>query len=130
MQTLRTAQEVGLDLNEAKINRLQQINELDEIRLSSLQHTSLIQQYRAKWHEALIKNKFLYEGDWALLYDSRFQDFPGKLQSHWLGPYEIQKVHDNGTITLTTIEGFGHTFKENGHQVRLYHKPLTLESFY
>eukprot|EP00253_Pinus_taeda_P007389 PITA_07389 len=129
IQTLRTAQEVGLDLNEAQINRLRQINELDEIRLSALQNTALIQQQRAKWHDALIKKKVFHEGDWALLYDSRFQDFPGKLQNHWLGPYEIQKVHDNGTLTLTTIDGSGHTFKVNGHRVRLYRRPLTRESF-
>eukprot|EP00253_Pinus_taeda_P005544 PITA_05544 len=79
IQTLRTTQEVGLDLSEAQINRLQQINELDEIRLDVLQNTALIQQQRAKWHDALIKNKVFHEGDWALLYDSRFQDFPGKL---------------------------------------------------
>eukprot|EP00253_Pinus_taeda_P009259 PITA_09259 len=130
IQTLRTAQQVGLDLNEAQINRLQQINELDEIRLSALQNTTLIQQQRAKWHDALIKNKVFREGDWALLYDSRFQDFPGKLQTRWLGPYEILKVHDNATLTLTTIDGSGCTFKANGHLVRLYRKPLTRESFY
>eukprot|EP00253_Pinus_taeda_P019077 PITA_19077 len=72
IQTLRTAQEVGLDLSEAQINRLQQINELDEIRLSALQNTTLIRYQRAKWHDALIKNKVFHEGDWALLYDSRF----------------------------------------------------------
>ena len=44
IQTLRTTQEVGLDLSEAQINRRQQINELDEIGLSALQNTSLIQQ--------------------------------------------------------------------------------------
>eukprot|EP00253_Pinus_taeda_P014993 PITA_14993 len=44
IQTLRNAQEVGLDLSEAQINRLQQINELDEIRLSALQNMALIQQ--------------------------------------------------------------------------------------
>lgn len=81
IQTLRIAQEVGLDLTEAEINRLQQINELDEIRLSALQNTTLIQQKRAKWHDALIKNKVFHEGDWVLLYDSRFQDFLGKLQT-------------------------------------------------
>eukprot|EP00253_Pinus_taeda_P033683 PITA_33683 len=81
IQTLRTGQEIGLDLSEAQINRLQQINELDEIRLSALQNTTLIQQQRAKWHDALIKNKVFHEGDWALLYDSWFQDFPGKLQT-------------------------------------------------
>eukprot|EP00253_Pinus_taeda_P035512 PITA_35512 len=130
IQTLRTAQEVGLDLSEAQINRLQQINELDEIRLSTLQNTALIQQKRAKWLDALIKNKVFHEVDWALLYDSRFQDFPGKLQTRWLGPYEIQKVHDNGTLTLTTIDDSGYAFKVNGHRVRLYRKPLTRESFY
>ena len=75
IQTLRTTQKVGLDLNEAQAKRLQQINELDEIRLSALQHTVLIQQQRAKWHDALIKEKIFHKGDWALLYDSRiFQE--------------------------------------------------------
>ncbi len=72
IQTLWTTQEVGLDLAEAQTNRLQQINELDEIRLSALQNTALIQQQRAKWHDALIKNKVFHEGDWALLYDFKF----------------------------------------------------------
>jgi len=63
IQTLQTAQEVGLDPSEAQINRLQQINELDEIRLFELQNTTLIQQQRAKWHDALIKNNFFHEGD-------------------------------------------------------------------
>ena len=72
IQTLRIAQEVGLDLNEAHINRLDQINELDEIRLSALQHAALIQQQRVKLHDVLIKKKIFHEGDWALLYDSRF----------------------------------------------------------
>jgi len=45
IETLRTVQEVALNLNEAQINILQQINDLDEIRLSALQHTALIQQH-------------------------------------------------------------------------------------
>ena len=120
---------IRLDLTEAHINRLKQINKLDEIRLSALQNTALVQQQRVKWHDALITNKVFHEGDWALLYDSQFQDFPGKLQTRWLGPYEIQKLHDNGTITLITIDGSGYAFKVNGHRVRLYRKPLTRESF-
>lgn len=70
------------------------------------------------------------KGDWALLYDSRVQDFPSKLQTRWLGPYEIQELHNNDTLTLTTIDGSSHSFKVNAHQVHLYHKPLTKESFY
>jgi len=130
IQTLRIAQEVGLDLIEAQINKLQQINELDEIKILALQHTALIQQQRAKWHDSLITKKIFHEGDCALLYDSKFQDFPGKLQTRWLGPYEIKEVHDNGTLTLATIDGSGFSFKANGNRVCLYQKPLTRESFY
>ena len=55
IQTLRPAQKAGLNLNESQAKILQQINELDEIRLSALQHTTLIQQQRAKWHDDHIK---------------------------------------------------------------------------
>eukprot|EP00253_Pinus_taeda_P022393 PITA_22393 len=87
-------------------------------------------QQRAKWHDALIKKKTFHEGDWVLPYDSRFQYFLGKLQTRWLGPYEIKKVHDNGTLTLATFDGYGSSVKANGHRVCLYQKPLTRESFY
>jgi len=115
---------------EAQVNRLQQMNELDEIQLLDLQRMTLIQQKRAKWHDALINKKTFHEGNWALPYDSRFQEFPGKLQTRCLGPYKIKQLHDNGTLTLATIDGFSSSFKENGHRVCLYQKPLTKESFY
>eukprot|EP00253_Pinus_taeda_P009166 PITA_09166 len=115
IQTLKTTQEIGLDLTEARVNRLQQMNELDEIRLLALQCTTLIQWQRAKWHDALTKKTTFHEGDWALLYDSKFQDFLGKLQPRWLGPYEIKQVHDNDTLMLATIDGSGSSFKANGY---------------
>ena len=58
---MRIAQEVGLELTKAQANRLQKMNELDEIRLLALQHTTLIQQQRAKWHDAVIKKKTFHE---------------------------------------------------------------------
>ena len=81
IKTLRRTQEVGLDLIEAQTKHLQQINELDEARFLSLQQTAIIQQQREKWHDSLIKKKTFQKGDWALLYDFRFQDFPSKLQT-------------------------------------------------
>lgn len=65
-----------------------------------------------------------------LLYDSRFQEFSGKLQTRWLDPYEIQEVNNNGTLTLNTINQYSHSFWVNGHRVHLYHKPLTKEYFF
>lgn len=66
---------------------------------------------------------------WALLYDSGFQDFLRKLQTRWLDPYEFQEVDNNGTLILTTIDGFGHSLKMNGHRVSLYHKWIIKETF-
>jgi hypothetical protein len=123
------AQEIGLDLTEAHKQCLQQLNELDEACMSTLQRTTVIQQQRASWHDKHIKKKYFQKGDWALLYDSKFQDFPGKLQTRWLGPYEINEVHNNGTVTLVTIDGSGSPFLVNGHRLRLYHQPPSKESF-
>lgn len=36
--------------------------------------------------------------DLVLLYDSKFAKFPGKFQMHWLGPYVIQEITDQGAI--------------------------------
>jgi hypothetical protein len=66
----------------------------------------------------------------VLVYDSRFQDFLGKLQTRWLGPYEINEVHDNSTVMLSTINGSRSPFRINGHRLRLYHQPPSKESFY
>jgi hypothetical protein len=103
---------------------------LDEACLSIVERTNFIQQQRATWHDKHIKKNSFNKGDWALLYDSKFQDFSGKLQTRWLGPYEIDEVHDNGMVTLSTIDGSGSPFKVNGHRLRLYHQPPSKESFY
>ena len=81
ISTLRTALEVGLDLSEAQKHRLEQLNELDEIQSADIQRTTVVQQQRMKWHDKFIKTKVFHEGDWVLLYDSRFNDFKGKLHT-------------------------------------------------
>ena len=43
---------------------------------------------------------------WILgsLYDSRFKYFKGKLQTRWLGPYEVDTLFNNGIVLLVTID--------------------------
>jgi hypothetical protein len=94
-----------LDLTTAQKHHLDQLNELDEMRLAAIHHTDLVQQQCAKWHDKSIKKKEFQKGDWELLYGSRFKYFKGKLCTIWLGPYEVDIVFDNGTIRLITIDG-------------------------
>lgn len=75
-----------------------QLNTLDEYKEQSLHHTELIQQQWARWHDKHIINKKFAPGYWALLYDSKYQNTQNKLQTRWMGPYEVAKVFDNGVV--------------------------------
>jgi hypothetical protein len=97
--------------------------------LDALQHTDIVQQQCAKWHDKIIKNKLFHPGDWALLYESRFKYFKGKLHTRWLGPYEVDTVFDNITVKLITIDGEHTPLLVNGHCLQLYHHPTSKDSF-
>jgi hypothetical protein len=105
------------------------LNELDEIRQDALQRTTLIQEQRTKWHDKYIKQKSFQPGDWALLYDSRFKNFKGKLSTRWMGPYEVDTVYDNGAVRIKTIDEKQTSLVVNGHRLKVYHKPLSKEDF-
>ena len=93
-------------------------------------HTVLIRQQKSNWHDRFIKKKVFYEGDWELLYDSRVKRyFKGKLHTRWLGPYLVDKVFDNGTVRLVTLDENHVPLFSNGHRMRLYRKPISKDAF-
>ena len=57
IKIFRTTAEIGMDLSEAQQQRLNQINELDEMWQDVIQQTNLVQQQRARWHDKFIKKK-------------------------------------------------------------------------
>ena len=121
---------MNLDVTESQKRRLNQLNELDENRLDVVDQTMLIHQHRSNWHGRFIKKKVFCEGGWALLYNSKFKkDFKGKLRTRWLGPYLVDRVFDNGTIYLVTIDENRAPLFANGHRMRLYHKPISRDVF-
>ena len=64
-----------------------------------------------------------------MLYDSKFKNFKGKFNTHWLGPYEIEKAFDNGSVRVKTIDDGNVTFLMNGHRLKLYKKPQSKGEF-
>ena len=96
--TLRMVAQLDLDLNSALKERLFQLNVLDEFRMQALLHTEVVQLHRKIWHDKNIKEKQLQEGNWALLYDSRYKDFKSKLRTRWLPPYFVERCHDHGSV--------------------------------
>lgn len=69
------------------------------------------------------------EGGWALLFDSRFKDFKGKFNTHWLGSNEIEALFDNGSVKIQAIYDEKVSFLVNGHQLNLYQKPKSKGEF-
>ncbi|CAN6581107.1 unnamed protein product [Malus baccata var. baccata] len=45
--------------------------------------------------------------------------FPGKLKSHWNGPYRVVQVHLHGAMDIQNMQ-IGFVFKVNGHRLKLY----------
>ena len=70
-----------------------------------LSYTLKSYNYKQKvLHDKNIMENNFEEGDWALLYDSRFKYFKGKLMIIWLGPYLVEKCYENGSIQIITID--------------------------
>jgi hypothetical protein len=63
------------------------------------------------------------------LYDNKFKNFKGKLTTHWMGPYEITTIYDNGSIRIKTIDEQQTPLLVNGHRLRIYNKPPSKEEF-
>ena len=116
-------------MDEAQKQRVLHINELDEIIQYALQRTMLIQNQQKKWHDKFIKQKKFNIGDWALLFDSRFKNFKGKLTTRWTGPYEVVTAFDNGSVKIKTIDGSQISFELNGHRLRIYHQWTSKQDF-
>ena len=129
VKTFNMLVQLGMDLSKAQKHRMEQLNELDEIRQEAILRIDLVQHQRAKWHDRYIKEKKFQEGDWELLFDSKFKDFKGKFQTHWLGPYEIDKVFSNEAVRIKTIDEFQTPLIVNGHRLKIYNKPLSKEEF-
>jgi len=96
--TLRMAAQLDLDVTTSRQERMLQLNGLDEFRMQALLQNEIIHLPRKVLHDKHIKENVFQEGDWALLYDSRFKYFKGKLMTRWLGPYLVEKCHENGSI--------------------------------
>jgi len=47
----------------------------------------------------------------------------------WLGPYLIEKCHDNGTFQIRTVDEEGIPLLVNGYSLKVYRKPMSKEEF-
>jgi len=60
------------------------------------------------------------ENDLVLLYDKKFEKFPGKLRMHWLGQYVIKEVTNGGVVQHSKLNGEPFHRRVNGSPLKLY----------
>jgi hypothetical protein len=118
---LRVAIDNRLGDPESLQARLLQLEALDEKRREAYLHTYAMQKYRKSFYDSKLAPKPFKVGDLVLLYDSRFFKFPGKLQIHWMGPYEVVDINPNGSAQLKDFEGKLLPTRINGYRLKLYH---------
>ena len=93
------------DWNEAVEQRLNGLNELDEVRLKAYESSSLYKEKINKYHDQKIEKHEFMVGDLVLLFNSRLCLFLRKLKSKWTGPYLITQLFPHGVVELENKEG-------------------------
>ena len=74
------------------MERLLQLNELEEIRSEAYENARLYKEKTKRWHDNLILRREFHPRQQVLLYNSQLRLFLGKLKSRWSGPFKIKQV--------------------------------------
>ena len=102
---------LNFDFQPAKVERLLQMNRLEELRNEAYDNARIYNDKTKKWHDQKIMRKEFKEGEQVLLYNSKLKLFLGKLKSRWSGPYILVTSTPFGAVTLKT--NYGCEFKLN-----------------
>ena len=100
---------------------LLQLIHLEEERFIVVFHQSIEKKRQKIWHDRHIKNKHFDVGGLVLMYDSKFFKHPGKLKTHWLGPYIVEEIIDEGAMNLKNLDETPVRGLINGIRLKPYH---------
>jgi hypothetical protein len=105
--------------------RLREIDDLEESRKDALDRVCAVQErQKADFDRRLRMGNEIRSGELVLLYDTRRKDFPGKLHTRWIGPYNVCRVYSNGTLQLETLNGTPLETRVNGSRVKRYYQVM------
>ena len=98
LPSLRIAIDERLSDEESLQERIAMLEKLDEIRNQAYLNMTTIQKWRKTYYDSKMKTKMITKDDLVLLYDSRFQKFPGKFKLHWMGPFRLKSHMTMGRL--------------------------------
>lgn len=83
--SLRITTLIGMTDCRALEERLMQLDELEEEIFLAGFHQQVQKKHEKVWYDSHIKLWTFKVNDLVVLYDSKFDKFPGKFKMHWLG---------------------------------------------
>ncbi|XP_062093944.1 uncharacterized protein LOC133799979 [Humulus lupulus] len=116
----------NIDMVAVGQQRMLQLHELEEIRNEAYESSRIYKEKTKAFHDKHILRKSFVEGQKVLMYHSRLKLFPGKLKSHWLGPFTITKVFPHGAVEVVS-PSTGKSFKVNGQRLKSYYESMEKE---
>ncbi|XP_015164444.1 uncharacterized protein [Solanum tuberosum] len=108
---------LNLSWSETANLRLDQINEIDEFRLT-YERSALYKERIKLYYDKHIEKRSFTPGDLVLLFNSRLRLFSGKLRPKWSEPFKVTHVCQSGAIELENDKG--ERFKDNGQRIKAY----------
>ena len=114
-----------MDYDAAGITRKLQLQELEEIQNDAYENARIYKEKTKNLHDRMLTRKEFHVGD-KVLYHSRLKLFPGKLRSHWIGPFIVSNVFPYGAVGITSLET-NKVLKVNGHRLKPFYEGWTVE---
>ena len=111
-----------------------QLQELEEIRLEAHDNSVIYKGTGKTFRDTKLVRKEFHGGEKVLLFNSKMKHFPRKLNSRWLGLFEVVKTYTHGTVEIKS-PSTNKIFKVNGHRLKHFRdgdsvnfiKEITLE---
>ncbi|RDX87795.1 hypothetical protein CR513_30686, partial [Mucuna pruriens] len=120
--SLRVLAEVELDEAEWIQQRLDQLNMIDEKRLTALCHGQLYQRRIKNAFDKKTKPRTFREGDMVLKKIlPNVKDQRGKWAPNYEGPYIVKHAFSGGALILTDIEGRDLRYPVNADSVKMFY---------
>ena len=109
---------LNFDLKASSVERLLQLNELEEFRSEADENARIYKEKTKRWHDNLTLRRKFHLRQQALLYNSWLRLFPGKLKSRWSRSFKIKQVFPFGAVELWDKDV--QFFRVNGQGLKHY----------
>jgi hypothetical protein len=120
--SLRVLRDVKLDEAEWVQNRLDQLNLIEEKRMTALCHGQLYQQRVKRAFDKKVRPRQFKEGDLVLKEILPIhKDLRGKWTPNYDGPFVVKKAFSGGAVILATMDGEEFAHPVNSDAVKKYY---------